>query len=177
MQNWRSLLTNALLPATQHDSFWNEYLDQFILQEETPHSIHLAIFVEPYLQFILEGLKTVESRFSIRRCAPYNCVDRGDMILLKRAGGPIVGLCHVASAWFYKLEKNSWREIKQTYAAELCAQDPEFWRERQGASYATLMRIGRVLPIEPIVIEKRDRRGWVVLHSTSRQLELRMEEV
>lgn len=76
-----------------------------------------------------------------------------------------------------KLEKNSWREIKRTYAAELCAQDPEFWRERQGASYATLMRVSHVLPIEPIVIEKRDRRGWVVLHSTSRQLKLGLEEV
>jgi len=39
------------------------------------------------------------------------------------------------------------------------------------------MRVGHVLPVEPIVIEKRDRRGWVVLHSASQQLELRLEEV
>ena len=177
MRDWHSLMTDELLPAAEHDPFWKGYLSQFLLPEETPHSIHLAVFVEPYLQFIMDGVKTIESRFSTRRCAPYDRVEGGDIILLKRASGPVVGLCQATSVWSYRLEKNSWKEIKQSYAAELCAQDPEFWRERKSASYATLMRISHVLSIEPIAIEKRDRRGWVVLYSPARQLELRMEEV
>lgn len=177
MQNWHSLLTDKLLPATGHDSFWSEYLNQLLAHEETPHSIHLAIFVEPYLQFVLDGLKTVESRFSTRRCAPYAQVEKGDIILLKRASGPVVGLCQVTNAWFYQLERASWQELKQTYAVELCAQDPSFWQERQHASYATLMRVGNVLQVEPFAIEKRDRRGWVVLQAASQQMSLRMEEI
>lgn len=172
MLSWCPPLADDLLLAVQHDSFWKGYLNQTLPPNEPPFSIHLAVFVEPYLQDVLDRRKTVESRFSTRRCAPYDRVRKGDVILLKKSSGPIVGLCKVSNAWSYALEKGSWREIRREYAAALCAQDPKFWAQRKDASFVTLMRIGDVLPIEPIMIEKRDRRGWVVLQSASRQLSL-----
>ena len=39
-----------------------------------------AAFWEPYLDLILTGQKTVESRFSRRRIAPYGCVAAGDVL-------------------------------------------------------------------------------------------------
>lgn len=43
--------------------------------------IHLAILTEPYLEWILSGKKTVESRFSIHRVPPFGVVSPGDAFL------------------------------------------------------------------------------------------------
>ncbi len=165
-------LVDELQSAVQGDPFWESYLKQLTSPASVPFALHLAILVEPYLQFILDGKKTVESRFSTRRFAPYNRVDKGDVVLLKQSSGPIVGVCQVAYAWFYQLDPESWRTIREDFAAALCAQDPDFWKEREAASFATLMRIRHVKSIEPIKFAKRDRRGWVVLHESSGQLQL-----
>ncbi|WP_392530074.1 hypothetical protein [Nostoc sp. C117] len=114
----------------------------------------------------------MESRFSTRKFAPYNRVDKGDVVLLKQSSGPIVGLCQVNYVWFYQLDPASWQTIKEDFATAICAQDPDFWKEREAATFATLMRIQHVKPIEPIKFVKRDRRGWVVLHESSSQLQL-----
>ncbi|MEB3885519.1 ASCH domain-containing protein [Lyngbya sp. CCY1209] len=170
-------LIDELLLGVQGDNFWENYLKQLMSQDAVPFSLHLAIFVEPYLQFVLEGKKTVESRFSTRRFAPYNKVQKGDVVLLKRSSGPILGICQISYVWFYELDPQSWHTIRQEFSQALCAQDPEFWKAREAASYATLMRVNNVKAIEPIKFTKRDRRGWVVLHKSSGQLELNLKEV
>lgn len=163
-------LANELQAELQGDSFWESYLKPLGENDSTPFSLHLGIFVEPYLQFILEGKKTIESRFSTRRFAPYNQVNKGDVILLKRSSGPIVGLCQVTHCWFYQLDPDSWKTIKHDFAQAICAQDPEFWEQRQAATYATLMRVRDVREVNPIRFVKRDRRGWVVLKKQNEQL-------
>lgn len=167
-----SLLVDELLSAVRGDIFWESYLKPLQLPELPTFTLHLAILVEPYLQFILDGKKTVESRFSTRKFAPYNRVEKGDVVLLKQSSGPIVGICQVSYVWFYQLEPESWRTIKESFATAICAQDPDFWKQREAASFATLMRIQNVKSIEPIKFVKRDRRGWVVLHESSSQLQL-----
>ncbi|WP_322354277.1 ASCH domain-containing protein [Dehalococcoides sp.] len=156
------LIKENILPSISNH-YWQERLGKFLLNGSNPNAIHLAIFVEPYLKFILEGKKTVESRFSSNRCAPYQKVQVGDILLLKRSSGPIVGLCEVSSVWFYKLDPESWENIKKEFAKDLCVQDPNFWENRKHALYATLMRIQNVLSIAPANISKYDRRGWVLL--------------
>ncbi|OAI51261.1 hypothetical protein AYO44_05010 [Planctomycetaceae bacterium SCGC AG-212-F19] len=127
--------------------------------------VHLAVFVEPFLGYVLDGSKTVESRFSINRCAPFGKVSPGDVVLLKRAGGPVVGIARVRTVWSYELDESSWAVIRKRFAKALRAQAPEFWERRRGATYATLMLIDQVLALEPVKWEKRDRRGWVVVRS------------
>src|SRR5205814_748415 len=105
--------------------------------ENRSSQLHLAIFLEPYLTFILEGKKTVESRFSSVRCAPYDRVKGGDVILLKRAGGPITGLCCVNSAWFYEVDRNTLVEIRQKFSDQICPAESTFWTSREGTSFAT----------------------------------------
>jgi ASC-1-like (ASCH) protein len=56
------------------------------------NSLHLAILNEPYLEYILQGKKTIESRFSLTRVPPYKQVSKGDIVFLKQYGDPIVGL-------------------------------------------------------------------------------------
>lgn len=172
IQNSFLPLVDELLSAVQGDPFWENYLMELKTPFSATFSLHLAIFVEPYLQFILEGKKTVESRFSSRRFAPYNRVDKGDVVLLKQSSGPIVGVCQVNYAWFYELDPESLQTLKKDFAVAICAQDSDFWKQREAASFATLMRIENVKSISPIKFTKRDRRGWVVIHESSSQLEL-----
>jgi hypothetical protein len=164
---WQSLWSQV-----HNDQYWGQKLQSIGIYEEgvlqtslraPKHSVHLGVFVEPYLHYVLEGTKTIESRFSTRRFAPYRCVQAGDVLLLKKSAGPVVGLCTIAHAWFYHLDENSWDCIKTQFTTALRAEDPEFWVQRQGAEFATLMRVSHVHHITPIPFPKRDRRGWAVL--------------
>ena len=151
----------------QEDPFWSGYL----LNDPCP-TVHLAVFNPPYLEYILDGRKTVESRFSVVRCAPFEQVVAGDVMLLKTAAGPITGLCVIDRVWFYSLEPDTWDEIRQTFTDMLCAHDPDFWKSRERARYASLMRVGRPTRLEPFDCAKRDRRGWVVMSDSTSQPEL-----
>lgn len=159
----RHSLERRLQHAVRGDPFWDDYLPRTTAPSGSPVGLHLAVFVEPYLQYLLDGRKTVESRFSVHRIAPYQSAEIGDVILLKRTGGPIVGLCRVISVWFYRLDPSTWASIRGTFTEALCAQDPNFWQQRASASFASLMRVSDVRTIEPIYYPKRDRRGWVIL--------------
>jgi hypothetical protein len=150
--------------AVQGDGFWGTYLTH-TLRTTSERSVHLAIFVPPYLEYVLCGKKTVESRFSSVRCPPFGRVREGDVILLKQTGGPVVGLATAARIWSYTLDPDSWSEIRRDFTDALCAQDPDFWRTRNKAAYATLVRLQNVRKIPPFGFQKRDRRGWVVLRT------------
>jgi dephospho-CoA kinase len=165
---WQGLI-KALLPTTRDDPEWFTRLAGLA---DSRNGLHLAILVEPYLQYILEGKKTVESRFGLRRRAPHGQVHAGDVLLLKRAGGPIVGLCEVGDTWFYRLDPASWQTIRRDFTVALCAEDPVFWETRSAASFATLMRIRHVRSIGPLAIAKRDRRGWIVLKPSRPELDV-----
>lgn len=128
---------------------------------------HLVVMNEPYLSLLLEGRKTVESRFSRRRVAPFGEVKAGDVLLLKSQGGPVVAIAEAAHAESFRLDPSAWEMLKNRYAQSLCAQGQAFWEERAEARYATLIRIAASELIAPFIIEKRDRRAWVVLNSCS----------
>jgi len=173
MLDWHSAVADDIVSAVSDSVFWKSYLEPLVRGRRAPFDLHLAVCIEPFLRYILDGQKTIESRFSSMRCAPYERVKLGDVVLLKKAGGPVVGICQIASVRFYQLEEDSWREIK-TFATEICAEDPTFWEAREDASFATLMRIKHVQTINPIKVEKKDRRGWVVLQRDSKQATLEM---
>lgn len=162
-----------LLPANSglhEDDFWNSYIQSNVLIQPPPVSAHLAIFIEPYLQYVLDGKKSIESRFSVRQTAPYGVVNKGDVVLIKRASGPVVGVCLVANVWDYELDPDSLSELQSEFATALCADNPEFWAMRADATYATLLEIEKVRQVRDIYIQKSDRRGWVVLKKRTRQL-------
>lgn len=162
-------LASRLLASVQGDPFWEDYLDCLTSQHDLPFSLHLAVTREPFLQLVLEGQKTVDSRFSMNRCAPYGRIENGDVVLLKQTGGPIVGVCRVSARWFYCLDSDTRQSIRDRFAKAMCAESSTFWKERQDKQFATLLRLNRVRLINPIPFEKQDRRGWVVLTESSRQ--------
>jgi hypothetical protein len=121
------------------------------------------------LSFVLDGRKTVESRFGRNRCAPFDQVRQGDIILLKQIGGPVCGLVLAKQAWFYELHHQSIDNIREQYGDTICADD-SFWESKRDAQYATLIELAEPISIEAMPCSKRDRRGWVAL--TSPQLSL-----
>lgn len=44
---------------------------------------HLVILKQKYFEMVLSGEKTIESRWSMNKCAPYGKVGVGDTIWLK----------------------------------------------------------------------------------------------
>jgi hypothetical protein len=166
-ENYRNVFSyyiDALAKSVMGHPFWEEYLLPITLRKRIPFSIHLAILVEPYLKFILDGKKTVESRFSINKIAPYEKIYKGDIILLKRSGGPIIGICKVTNSQFYRVDSKSLSEIKHNFSNALCVHNTSFWKEKESSLYATIICIDKVIAIDPISFVKRDRRGWIVLH-------------
>ena len=169
-------LVDSLKRSTDGHEFWGGYLDKLSVSEPSPFSVHLAILLEPYLQYILDGTKTVESRFSKNRIAPYYMVEPGDVVLLKKVSArSISGVCVVRKVWFYRLNPGTWSQIRGGFSKALRAEDPSFWERRQAAKFATLMRIAEAHPLSSIEVPKRDRRGWVTLRA-HRQAALHFDE-
>lgn len=129
---------------------------------ESDIGVHLAVFVEPYLEYLLQGRKTIESRFSVNKHPPFEQVNIGDLIVIKRTAGPVCAVCKVANVWFYRLDPSSWSEITQ-HAEALCMDSSSFWQKKSAASFATLMEVQDVHRIKEFGISKADPRSWVVI--------------
>jgi hypothetical protein len=127
--------------------------------------VHLAILIEPYLQLILSGKKTVESRFSLNRIAPFGVAKAGDVLVLKRAGGPVLGICEVTKSHFYHLDPVVFSEIRRRFERRVCPMEADFWERRRVKRFASLLELGMVTSVTPVRLEKRDRRPWVILES------------
>jgi hypothetical protein len=113
-------------------------------------SLHLAVLTEPFLSLLVNGTKTIESRFSRVRCAPYGCLARGDVIAVKRAGGPVLGAFIAGPVTSHQLTAARVAELRGRFAAQLCASDDDFWVEH-------------VRRLPEVTFPKKDRRGWVRL--------------
>lgn len=171
---WRVSLLDVLRRGVEGDAFWQKYLEL----DSKKVNVHLGIFVEPYLQYILDGKKTLESRFSINRTAPYNKVYDGDILLLKRSSGPIVGICYINKAFSLRLKCSSINEIRERYELALCIESADFWYRKKDSKYATLMEIKQVTVIKSeINFIKKDRRGWIVLQTNSNQQSINQTSV
>lgn len=131
--------------------------------------VHVAVMVEPFLTYLVEGRKTIESRFSLRVTPPYGRVTVGDVVLLK--SGPVVGSFLVSSVENLSLDAQVLARLEETHSAAICA-DENFWKDRSSKRYATLLGVTDVRVLPPVPIPKRDMRGWVVLRDAGSRLRL-----
>jgi hypothetical protein len=144
--------------------FWRTRLERCVAPRAS-NQVHLGIFNQPFLDLILSGRKTIETRFSRNRIDPYEAARKDDLLLLKQSSGPVVGLCLLDHPGYYELDEAARKLIPERFGEQICATNSKFWEERQHARYASLLPIKAVIAIEPFRVAKRDRRGWVVLHS------------
>jgi len=141
-----------------------------ILMEHTGNEIlegcgvHAALMVEPFLGEILAGRKTIESRFSKNRIAPFKRIQSGDVVFLKKSGGPFVGWFRAGEVLSFELDRTEDVErLRDQYNDRLCADDA-FWTSKADSRYATLIFIRDLHTFEtPIEIHAKNRQSWIVL--------------
>lgn len=123
---------------------------------------HLAIFKGEGGELILSGKKTIESRFSKKKSAPFLQISTGDLVYIKPSGKDIIGQFRVKKVIFY--DGLDIRDIREKYGKELAVGE-DYWKGKETKRYGTLIFIGEVDPFltSPVKIPKKDLRGWVVL--------------
>jgi hypothetical protein len=169
--HWKAELVNQVYQFFQVWESTTPLTEIALSRPITNRRIHLAIFNEPYLTLVLERKKTLESRFSVKKIAPFHEVGVGDILVLKLSGGPIMGLATVASAaYIYISQPRDLEEIAARYSSALCIDNSDFWEQRKNATYCTLLELRNIERFEIGGIPKRDRLGWVVLQGEQRGL-------
>ena len=132
---------------------------------------HLAILSPGWIELILSGDKTIESRFSKRRSAPFGKVSEGDVVFMKESGGLVKGAFRVGKVdtiekLTYELRiaiDASFRE--QIFGTPYFTEHYDKWK---ASKHATLIHIAETLEYNtPFAIEKRDPRAWVVYNHIS----------
>ena len=128
---------------------------------------HLAIFTQPWLDLILEGKKTIDSRFTKVRCAPYSKINPGDVVYMKESSGPVKGQFSVAKVETYAdLTSETRHEIHTRYHREIFvdSQFQGFWEKWLVAKYATLIHIENVIAYrKPFRYPRKGRTAWMLL--------------
>lgn len=100
---------------------------------------HIAIFRQPFFDMILNGEKTIESRWSKSKIAPYEKVGVGDEILLKLTGKPITATTKVEKVRFYKLTPEIVEDIRLKYGKQIGTDKFENWDSILTQRYCTLI--------------------------------------
>lgn len=138
----------------------SKQLSKSELQRISQHTIHLGIFTEPYLTYILENTKTIESRFSKNRILPYENISSEDVVIIKRSGGSVVAYFTIKNVSFYDLSDTPIETIKEEYYSAIRANE-EFWESKKDSRYATLIEIDEVHKLSPFSISKRGMQTWI----------------
>ncbi len=123
--------------------------------------IHLGIFCEPYLTYMSNGRKTIDSRFSKNKIAPYNKITKADIVIVKKSGGDVLGFFTIRDVLFFNLNTVSIDTIKSKYNRFICADDA-FWISKQQSNYATLIAIDKFYKLKPFHINKKGMQSWIV---------------
>lgn len=125
--------------------------------------LHLGIFTEPYLTYILNGQKTIESRFSKKKSIPYQKITKDDIVIIKKSSGNVLAYFTIKEVLFFDLNNTTIEEIKKTYGKQLCV-DETFWIQKKNSKFATLLIIDDVINLKPFAITKKGMQTWIILN-------------
>lgn len=159
---WKDKLINNLIDALDKSTDYKALVDD-ILQYKV--NVHLAIFSEPFLTYLLSGKKTLESRLSMNRMAPFGMVAKGDIVVVKKSGGDICAIFRISEVQFYsKLNPEIIKRIDERYGSKILWNlDPAFLLSKADAKFLTLISISSLHRISGITTEKNDRGAWVTI--------------
>ncbi|MDD4157739.1 MAG: hypothetical protein PHY08_14340 [Candidatus Cloacimonetes bacterium] len=125
---------------------------------------HIAILRQPFFDMILNGSKTIESRFSFNKVVPYEKVNIGDEILLKQTGKDVTAKAIVKDVEYYELNPKIVEEIRLKYGKVIGTDKFEDWEITKAKKYCTLIWLTGVKRIEPIKVPKSHGAGWMCIN-------------
>jgi ASC-1-like (ASCH) protein len=124
---------------------------------------HLVILKKPYIDAILAGRKTVESRFYQTKHKWLSQISAGDKLFLKASSGPVMATATVADVkLFDNLTPRQIAELKKQYNQHIIG-DEQYWQDKMNSHFGVLLWLKDVRQITPRCITKYDWRAWVVL--------------
>lgn len=139
-----------------------EVLAEIRLARERNGRLHFAIMHEPFLQALLAGDKTIESRFSRHRIDPWMRAAKGDLVMVARPGGIVVGHFLVGDVRYFDVHSVGFAPIRKDFSDGICSRlDPEFWESRENSRYVTLLDVQVAKRCEEFRMSKRDQRAWI----------------
>jgi ASC-1-like (ASCH) protein len=104
--------------------------------------------MRPYVDLILQGKKTVESRLTMQARDPFDNIEKGDRIYFKQSSGPY---CATAVAGHVLFEDNLTprriKEIQREYNHLICGEE-SFWNWKRNSNFCTLIWLRDVRPVE-----------------------------
>ena len=158
---------------------WSAFLDQYLpycsseeglsqhalqlIADSLRTRIHLAIMREPYLELILEGSKTIESRLTKNRISPYRNAGSGDIVLFKRSGDKIRSAAMIRSVSFHCPSSEAELVSIVQPLRERIRYEDDFIEMKRDARYVSLMELVNVATLPPAKFTKRGRQAWVTM--------------
>lgn len=124
---------------------------------------HLAIMRQPFLDLVVSNKKTIESRWSNKKVAPYNKVQVGDTIFFKEVGKMVTSSATVKKVQFFELNSDVVNDIVQKYGKKICIDYFDNFDQVKKKKYCTLIWLDNVKAIEPFVAQKSHGAGWLIL--------------
>ena len=124
---------------------------------------HIAILRQPFFNMVISGEKTIESRWSMHKVAPYGKVGVGDEILLKETGKNVTATAKVKDVKYYELTPEMVEEIRIKYGKQIGTDNFEDWKDTLQKKYCTLIWLEDVKHISPIKVQKSNGAGWIVV--------------
>ena len=168
---WKDNLLNDFIFQLHHSKEnYSTVLEQ--IENKDTISIHLAVFNDLFLKPILDKDKKIESRFSINRTSPFRKVHSGDIVLIKRVAGNVLGFFICGKIDYWILNKNiNLLELEIKYSEAIYSKiDTNFWKTKTNSKFATFIEIKELFLIDEISISKQDRTSWTILRDRNRQL-------
>jgi|GEM_PF-1162713 len=135
-----------------------------------PNRVHLAIVNEPFLSYIENGEKTIESRFTKNRITPYRNIQSGDAVFMKEAGRPVQSFFTAKDSQFFENNPEIFEYIKRNFAEQICARDESFWEIRKDKNYISLVGVDSVEKIDDLKVDKKDKRAWLTFENAYKNI-------
>lgn len=112
--------------------------------DKTSKRVHVAVIFAPYVDLILRGEKTIESRLSVTRRAPFGCAQAGDRLYIKERGGAIRATAIIDRVRFDEdLSPTAVQDLANQYNDQILG-PPDYWRSKHNCKYASLLWLTRV---------------------------------
>lgn len=102
---------------------------------------HVAILHHQYIRLILDGIKTIESRLTVRPLAPFGKIDCGERIYFKVTSGP-----YMATAIADQIDQRDnltpaiVQQMREQYNDAVCGDDA-YWQWKSNSRYATFIAL------------------------------------
>lgn len=121
---------------------------------------HLVILKQPYFNMILSGEKTIESRWSVHKIAPYNKVKIGDILYLKETGKNVYYKAICSDVKFFEITHEVINMIKEKYGDGIKMRD---YSDCYNKKYCSLIWISNIEKIEEMKVKRSNGAGWIIM--------------